>query len=86
MVALVAVLMGQFRRHGGLLRPVAAVLVVVGLLALGLAVTNLATRDLRLLPLIWVHAIGPGLVCAWALIGPQLRLMPRGLQPWLGTT
>jgi lipopolysaccharide export system permease protein len=86
MVALVAVLMGQFRRHGGLLRPVAAVLVVVGLLALGLAVTNLATRDPRLIPLIWVHAIGPGLVCALALIGPQLRLVPQSLQPWLGTT
>ena len=35
LVALVAVLMGTFRRHGGLLRPVVAVLAVVGLLALG---------------------------------------------------
>jgi lipopolysaccharide export system permease protein len=77
LVGLVAVLTGSFRRHGGFLRPLFGVLAVVGLLALGLAVGNLASRDVRLVPLIWVQAIVPGLIAAWILFGPPLRLMPR---------
>jgi lipopolysaccharide export system permease protein len=85
MVALVAQLMGTFRRHGNLLRPAAAVLGVVGLLALGLAIGNLAARDPALVPLVWLHAILPGLVCAWMLFGPQFGLMPQSVQLRLGT-
>ncbi len=84
LVALVSVLMGGFRRHGNVLRPLAAVGVVVTLLALSLTIANLAQRDPVLMPLIWVEAIAPGLVCAWLLIGPQLRLMPVALQARLG--
>jgi len=84
LVALVSVLMGGFRRHGNVLRPLAAVGVVVTLLALSLAIANLAQRDPALMPLIWVEAITPGLVCAWLLVGPQLRLMPAALQARLG--
>ena len=84
LVALVAVLMGTFRRHGGLLRPVVAVLAVVGLLALELMLGNLAAKNLALIPLIWVNAVAPGVFCAWALFGPQLRLMPVVLQVKLG--
>jgi lipopolysaccharide export system permease protein len=84
LIALVAVLTGSFRRHGGLLRPLAGVLCVVALLALGLAVGNLASRDTRLVPLIWVQAIVPGVLAAWALFGPQLRLVPRFLLPRVG--
>jgi lipopolysaccharide export system permease protein len=84
MVALVAVLMGSFRRHGNFLRPLLAVLAVVGLLALGLAFANLATRDPRLLPLIWVQALAPGLLCSWLLFGPQLRLVPQALLVRIG--
>jgi lipopolysaccharide export system permease protein len=70
MVALVAVLSGAFRRHGGLQRPVLAVMIVVDLVALGLALANLAARQTMLIPLIWVHAIAPGLICAWMLYAP----------------
>ncbi len=73
LVALLSVLTGAFQRHGGVLRPVAAVGAVVGLLALGLAVANLAARQPALIPLIWLHATLPGLVCGWLLLGPQLR-------------
>ena len=73
MVALLSVLTGSFRRHGNVLRPLTAVLSVVALLALGLAIANLASRQTVLLPLIWVHAILPGVVCAWLLFVPQLR-------------
>jgi len=72
MVALLSVLTGAFRRYGNVLRPLVAILAVVALLALGLAIANLAARQTALMPLIWVHAILPGLVCGWLLLGPQL--------------
>jgi lipopolysaccharide export system permease protein len=71
-VALLSVLTGTFRRHGGFVRPLVAVLSVVVLLALQLAFGNLAARNNALLPLVWVQAIVPGLVCLWLLLGPQL--------------
>lgn len=73
LVALVSVLSGGFRRHGGVLRPLAAILCVVGLLALQLGVQNLATRNLALLPLVWVVAVLPALVCGVWLVLPSLR-------------
>lgn len=77
LVALVSVLTGGFRRHGGIVRPVAAVLVVVALLALGLTVANLAARQPLLLPLIWVQAVMPGLICLGVLFGPWHGLEVR---------
>jgi lipopolysaccharide export system permease protein len=77
MVALVSALTGAFRRHGGVVRPLTAVLTVVGLLALGLAVGNLAARDNTVLPLLWAQAAGPGIVCAWILWGPRLPVLRR---------
>ncbi len=77
MVALLSVLTGAFRRYGNVLRPLAAVMAVVALLAIGLAVQNLAARGPVLIPLIWIHAILPGLVCAWFLYAPAP--LPRRL-------
>jgi lipopolysaccharide export system permease protein len=71
-VALLFSLTGTFRRQGGFLRPLASVATVVVLLALGLAVDNLAARDNELIPLMFVQAGLPGIVCAWLLLGPQL--------------
>ena len=78
LVALVSVLTGAFRRHGNVLRPLIAVLSVVALLALGLATQNLAARGPALIPLIWLHAMLPGMVCAWFLFAP--RPLPRSLE------
>jgi lipopolysaccharide export system permease protein len=86
LVALVAVLMGTFRRHGGLVRPLLAVLAVVGLLAAELLLENMSAKQPALIPLIWVIAVAPGMLCGWALFGPQLRLMPAALQVKLGVT
>jgi lipopolysaccharide export system permease protein len=77
LVALFSVLSGTFRRHGSMLRPLAAVGTMVLLLAIGLAVANLAARDNALLPLMWLHALLPGLVCGWLLFGPNLMLPRR---------
>ncbi len=71
LVALVSVLGGSFRRHGGLLRIVTAVLVIVGLLAAELAFSNLAARSPRLLPLVWLQATLPGVVAAAMLFWPR---------------
>jgi lipopolysaccharide export system permease protein len=76
LIALVSVLTGAFQRHGNVIRPLLAVLVVVGLLAAGLAVANLAARDNGLIPLIWLHAIGPGLIAAAILFGPPVLAGP----------
>jgi lipopolysaccharide export system permease protein len=71
-VALLFSLTGTFRRQGGFMRPLASVATVVVLLALGLAIDNLAARHNVLMPLMWAQATLPGIVCAWLLLGPQL--------------
>jgi lipopolysaccharide export system permease protein len=72
LVALVSVLTGSFRRAGNLWRPVASVLLMVGLLAVGLTAQSLTARHPALVSLIWVQALLPGLVCAWILFMPGL--------------
>jgi lipopolysaccharide export system permease protein len=84
LVALVTSLTGSFRRYGGLIRPLTGILVVVALLATGLAITNLATRDTRLIPLIWVQALLPGAVCLWLLVGPAVPFLPQSVRVRLG--
>ena len=71
LIGLFASLRGMFRRHGGIVRPVSAVLTVTLLVALGLGVNNLAARDLTLLPLIWVTSVAPGLIAAILLFSRQ---------------
>jgi lipopolysaccharide export system permease protein len=71
-IALLFSLTGTFRRQGGFVRPLMSVGTVVSLLALGLAVDNLAARHNPLIPLMWLHAALPGIVCTWLLLGPQL--------------
>lgn len=71
-VALLFSLTGTFRRHGGFVRPLIAIATMVGLLALGLAIGNIAAKNNTLIPLIWLHAAAPAVVCAWLLLGPQL--------------
>jgi lipopolysaccharide export system permease protein len=69
LVGLAAALGSGFRRHGGGLTALLAIGSVVTLLAIGLAVGNLAARDNRFIPLIWLHAVGPAVIAAWVLSG-----------------
>jgi lipopolysaccharide export system permease protein len=71
LIALLAVLGGKFRRHGGLLRPLAAVAAVTLLVAAGLAVNNFSARSLALLPLIWIVTVVPGAVAGVVLFRPR---------------
>ncbi len=79
LVALLAILGGVFRRHGGLLRPFLAILAVVALVATGLALDSLAVRMAELIPLLWLRAALPALLCGALLFAPSLfdrRLVP----------
>ena len=73
MVALVAVLAGSFSRHANIIRPAVAILTVVGLLAVSLTLQSIASRTPALIPLIWVQAVLPGLVCTAMLFWPEVR-------------
>ena len=70
LVALLSVLTGAFQRHGTIIRPLVTVLSVVVLLAIGLAVASVAARLPVFIPLIWLHALLPGLACAAMLFAP----------------
>lgn len=70
LVALTVTLTGVFRRQGGFVRPLVGVAMLVGLLVLGLAAGNLATRVPALLPLVWVQAVLPGALAGFLLFAP----------------
>ncbi|MDW8445416.1 MAG: hypothetical protein RML45_15000 [Acetobacteraceae bacterium] len=70
LVALAFLLGGDFSRLGKTRRLLAAVLVGAGLIASGVALGNLAARHLALLPMIWLHALLPGLVALLWLVMP----------------
>jgi lipopolysaccharide export system permease protein len=72
-IALAFALTGTFRRHGGLWRPLLAILCVVALVALDLALDSAAVRQNGLIPLIYVRAVLPAVMCAVYLFGPVLR-------------
>jgi lipopolysaccharide export system permease protein len=77
MVGLAVALTGQFRRHGGGLRLAVGIGITVGLLALGLSLNNLATRDNGFSWLIWAHAAAPSLAALWWLLGAPGMPRPR---------
>ncbi len=84
LIALYTVLSGRFRRHGGFARPTAAVTAVTLLLATGLAIADFAARRPILMPLIWGHAVLPGMIAGWLLLGPRWRRVRIVRAPALG--
>jgi lipopolysaccharide export system permease protein len=81
LIALFAVLGGKFRRHGGVLRPLGAVVAVTLLVAVGLGVNNFAARSLALLPLIWLATLLPGITAGVLLFMPRPPARPRAAAP-----
>ncbi|WP_206935777.1 LPS export ABC transporter permease LptF [Roseococcus thiosulfatophilus] len=69
LLALAVALTGEFRRFGGGFRLFVGCGVMVALLALGLTLGSAAARQNSLLPLVWLHAIVPGLVSVWIIAG-----------------
>jgi lipopolysaccharide export system permease protein len=72
-IALVSVLTGTFRRHGGVWKPLLAIMCVVGLVALGLALDSVAVKQPAMIPLMWLRALVPALLCGLVLYAPALR-------------
>jgi lipopolysaccharide export system permease protein len=80
LIGLLAILGGVFRRHGGFMRPLLAVVAVTTLVALSLGVNNLAARSLGLLPLIWLTTLLPGLMAGAFLFMPRRFLLFGGVR------
>ncbi len=81
LIGLLSVLGGGFRRYGGVMRPLLAVLSVTLLVALALGVDNGAARNAALLPLIWCAAVLPGAAAALLLFTPAAALLPLKVRP-----
>ena len=79
LIALAAVLSGEFNRRGQLRRVLAAILCIAALEALSLASHDLALRSLLAVPAMYAVSILPGLVAAVVLLRVPRRV--RGTLP-----
>lgn len=75
-VGLAILLGGGFSRHGRSGRVLVAVVVGAAIVAAGLAIGNAAASRLGLIPLIWAHALLPGVVASALLVRPPARRAP----------
>ena len=69
LMALAVALTAGFRRHGGAFPLAVGSLLMVALLAAGLGIASVAARQPKLIFLIWLHALLPGMASAWVLAG-----------------
>lgn len=82
MVGLATALTGQFRRHGGSARLGIGIGLVVGLLALGLTLGNVAAGNNAFIWAIWAQTLLPILLAAWIISG--VPGLPRAAAARLG--
>lgn len=73
MIGLLGAMGGTYSRQASIVRPVLAILGIVAVQALTLMVQNLASRNLHLMPLMWICTLGPGVICAFILFVPEFR-------------
>lgn len=73
MIALVSVLRGGFARYGNIVRPLGAIFTIVGLMSLILIVQNVATRNMAVIPVIWIVATLPGIIASCILFLPDIN-------------
>jgi lipopolysaccharide export system permease protein len=76
MVALAALLAGNFSRRGQSLRVMIAILIVVGIEAIGIGLANLAVNVPLMIPMMYVNVIIPMLVSAWLVAAGPKRGSP----------
>jgi len=72
LVAAACLLAGHFNRRGQLDRIALGVASMVGIQAMALGISDLAARDLALVPLIYLGPIVPAIAGAWPLLRPVL--------------
>jgi len=75
-IALASMLSGWFNRRGQAGRVALAIGAMVGLQALALGLSNLVTRDISLVPLIYLLPLVPIAAGAWVLHAPSLVKSP----------
>ena len=68
LLAAACLLAGQFNRRGQLDRIVVGVISMVGLQAMALGISDLAARDLALVPLIYLGPVVPAIAATWVLL------------------
>jgi lipopolysaccharide export system permease protein len=73
LIATACLLSGWFNRRGQGDRLVIAIGLMVAIQALALAVSNLATRNLSLVPLMYLLPLIPSAVGLWVLLAPSLK-------------
>ena len=81
MIALAALLSGGFDRRGQSSAILTAVGAMVAVEALTLGVANLATAKLAFLPLLYVFALTPPVLCLWVLTHPPRHRRSAALSP-----
>lgn len=72
LVAAACLLAGHFNRRGQLDRIAIGVALMVAIQAIALGISDLAARDLALIPLIYLGPIVPAIAGAWPLLRPAL--------------
>jgi lipopolysaccharide export system permease protein len=77
LVALAAILTGEFSRRGQVGRILAAILVVILCQAANLGATYAAARSLAVVPLMYAVVGLPALVALWMIARPRRRAVPR---------
>lgn len=73
LIALAALLTGEFNRRGQLDRILGAVLAVIASQALNLGATHLATRELGMVPLMYASVILPSIASVYLILAPRRR-------------
>jgi lipopolysaccharide export system permease protein len=70
LIAICFLLLGSFNRQSQVRQIIIAVCIVLTLLISSLGIENLAAKKLSLIPLLYVHAILPILICLIAILNP----------------
>lgn len=77
LIALAAILSGEFSRRGQLGRILAAILIVIACQAANLGATYAAARTLAVVPVMYAVVILPALAALWVILRPRRRAIPR---------
>lgn len=77
LIALAAILSGEFSRRGYLGRILVGILAVILCQAANLGATYASVRTLAVVPLMYVVAVLPALIALWMIIRPHRRTIPR---------
>ncbi len=86
LIGLAALLSGDFNRRGQTIRVLVAVLLVIILQAAAIGVSNLAGKNLLLLPLVYLNVIVPAMIATLYLIRPPRWRSARSADEPAGAT